>query len=234
MSLERLDRYEVATLVTPLRQGQRRYGVAGGGPMDCEAYAHLAEMDDVWELFGVAISHWKVLQAGWVAITGMPKRTFLNDAPISGQTFAVAPGDIVRIEPIVAGQVAYLGYCLTLRKVVPWFGSVESVRVWPSVDEVDQTQLLGHPFTLSLDSNRLGLRIGETIKGFRDLDSSEPTAPGVIQVTPEGRLIILGPDGPTIGGYARIGAVIEADLPLLGRIGFGQPFRFVKADFSTN
>ena len=202
--------------------------------MDSEAYGQLGEEYTVWELFGVAISHWKVMEAGWVVVTGMPRRLFLNDAPTSEQAFPVAPGDIVRIEPIVAGQVAYLCHCLTSREVSPRFRPTESVRVWPSVDGVDQTQLLSRPFTLSLDSNRLGLRISETITGYPDLNSSEPTAPGVIQVTPDGRLIILGPDGPTIGGYSRIGSVIDADLPLLGRIGFGQPFRFVKAEIACD
>ena len=69
-----------------------------------------------------------------------------------------------------------------------------------------------------LDSDRVGIRL----EGIR-LDPgperpSEPACPGAIQVTNDGSLIILGPDGPTIGGYRKIGVVCSADLGALGQL----------------
>jgi allophanate hydrolase subunit 2 len=48
--------------------------------------------------------------------------------------------------------------------------------------------------------------------------ASEPACFGAIQITPSGMPIILGPDGPTIGGYPKIGGVISADLAALGQL----------------
>ena len=43
-----------------------------------------------------------------------------------------------------------------------------------------------------------------------------------------GMPIVLGPDRPVTGGYARIAAVIAADFPLLGRALPGTAIRFVE------
>ena len=77
-----------------------------------------------------------------------------------------------------------------------------------------------------LDSDRVGLRL----EGLR-LDPgaerlSEPACPGAIQVTNDGSVIILGPDGPTIGGYRKVGVVCSADLDTLGQLRPGGPVRF--------
>jgi antagonist of KipI len=55
---------------------------------------------------------------------------------------------------------------------------------------------------------------------------SEPVCPGTVQVTRDGRCIILGVDGQTIGGYPRIAQVISADLDLLGQLRPGTEVRF--------
>ena len=51
----------------------------------------------------------------------------------------------------------------------------------------------------------------------------EGTAPGAIQVPADGQPIVLGPDGPVTGGYARIATVIAADCPLLAQAARGRP-----------
>ena len=51
--------------------------------------------------------------------------------------------------------------------------------------------------------------------------ASEPAIPGAIQIPPSGGPIVLGPDGPTIGGYPKVAVVIDADLDRLGRAGPG-------------
>ena len=55
---------------------------------------------------------------------------------------------------------------------------------------------------------------------------SEPAVPGVIQIPPNGLPIVLGPDGPTIGGYPKVGVVIDADLDKVGRLRPGDKVRF--------
>ena len=227
MTFHRVDIYEVAALVGPAMSGRRRFGVPPGGPVDVETWEQASEVDGVaWELFGIAVSHWEVEKAGSAVVVGGERKLLLNAVEISqGSPFYLEPGDVLRIEPVRPGQVAYLGSCVTLENLVA-SEVADTLRIWPSIDGIDQVDLFDRDFSISIQSSRVGFRLNERIEGQPDLPNSEPTTPGVIQVTPGGELIIMGPDGPTIGGYRRIGAVVEEDLPKLGRIGFERPLRF--------
>jgi antagonist of KipI len=55
---------------------------------------------------------------------------------------------------------------------------------------------------------------------------SEPSVFGAVQVTEDRTLIVHGPDGPTIGGYVKIGCVVRADLDQLGQLAPGDAVRF--------
>jgi antagonist of KipI len=55
---------------------------------------------------------------------------------------------------------------------------------------------------------------------------SEPVAPGAVQITNDGKPIVLGVDGQTIGGYPKIAHVISADLDLLGQLRPGDEVSF--------
>jgi allophanate hydrolase subunit 2 len=55
---------------------------------------------------------------------------------------------------------------------------------------------------------------------------SEPVCPGSVQVTGDGQCIILGVDGQTIGGYAKIAQVISADLDQVGQLRPGEAVLF--------
>ncbi|MBL8060045.1 MAG: hypothetical protein JNK63_04930 [Chthonomonas sp.] len=222
-ALERLDSYEVAQQVKALGKPQRRFGVPPGGPIDREAFSHVANALEIWETFGIAISRWRALREGWVCLSGCARTLKVNDS--EGIAHKVVPGDTICLETGIAGQVAYLalsdnpiqGVVVEVKRVV---------RLLASIDGLDQSPLLSRSYSLSVSSSRHGWRLNETVCGAKDLERSEPCAPGVIQCTPNGQLIIIGPDGPTIGGYARIGAVAEEDLDNLARLGFGQPFGF--------
>ena len=51
--------------------------------------------------------------------------------------------------------------------------------------------------------------------------TSDGVVRGSIQVPGDGLPIVLLAEHQTIGGYPKIGAVISADLPALGRAGIG-------------
>jgi antagonist of KipI len=55
---------------------------------------------------------------------------------------------------------------------------------------------------------------------------SEPVAPGAVQITNDGKPIVLGVDGQTIGGYPKIAHIISADLDLLGQLRPGDEVHF--------
>jgi len=89
---------------------------------------------------------------------------------------------------------------------------------------------LGGVYRVSAASDRRGIRLeGPAIPNRESPDiAPEGTTLGAIQVPRDGQPIVLGPDRPVTGGYARIAAVIAADFPLLGRALPGTAIRFVE------
>lgn len=75
------------------------------------------------------------------------------------------------------------------------------------------------PYAVSWVGDRVGLRLPGAGPSHRVELVSEPSTPGAIQLTPGGDLIVLGPDGPTIGGYPVVGVVVSADFARLAHAG---------------
>ncbi len=88
--------------------------------------------------------------------------------------------------------------------------------------------LLSTPYRVSPSSDRRGVRLeGESIAHKRGADiPPEGTPLGAIQVPPDGSPIILGPDRPVTGGYAKIATVIGADFRLVAQAVTGAFLRF--------
>jgi antagonist of KipI len=98
----------------------------------------------------------------------------------------------------------------------------------PQADWFDDT-FFTHTYRVTPASNRMGVRLDgpPLTMPKRDL-VSEPVAPGAVQVTNDGRPIVLGVDGQTIGGYPKVAHVIAADLDVLGQLRPGDEVRFVR------
>jgi len=86
-------------------------------------------------------------------------------------------------------------------------------------------------FVVGQQSDRMGVRLaGATVRpprGGRMV--SEGMAAGFVEVAADGGgggPIVLGPDGPTTGGYPVIAAVAAVDLPVLGQLRPGEKVRF--------
>ncbi|MET0290578.1 MAG: biotin-dependent carboxyltransferase family protein [Pseudoxanthomonas sp.] len=89
------------------------------------------------------------------------------------------------------------------------------------------TQLTGQAWQASPRSDRQGLRLqGHALEVEAKQSLSEPVAPGTIQLPPDGQPIVLLADAQTVGGYARLGYVIAADLPRLAQVAPGQRVAF--------
>lgn len=85
-------------------------------------------------------------------------------------------------------------------------------------------------FRVSPRSDRVGVRLeGDPIElaAGADIDP-EGVVTGAIQVPADGHPIILGPDRPVTGGYAKIGTVIAADLGVVAQARPGASLRFVE------
>ena len=79
-------------------------------------------------------------------------------------------------------------------------------------------------WTVRQDSNRIGIRLdGPRLHRVRTGElPSEPTLPGALQVPPDGRPILLGPDAPVTGGYPVIAVVRDGDLDAAAQLGRGR------------
>lgn len=83
-------------------------------------------------------------------------------------------------------------------------------------------------WTVRADSNRIGLRLdGPRLERVRtDELASEPTVPGALQVPPDGRPILLGPDAPVTGGYPVIAVVRRPGMDVAGQLRPGDVIWF--------
>ncbi|MCU1657366.1 MAG: allophanate hydrolase [Pseudonocardiales bacterium] len=79
------------------------------------------------------------------------------------------------------------------------------------------------------DSNRIGIRLdGPQLDRARTEElPSEPALPGAVQVPPDGRPILFGPDAPITGGYPVIAVVRRADLDAAAQLRPGDRVGFI-------
>ena len=83
-------------------------------------------------------------------------------------------------------------------------------------------------YTVTEETNRMGCRLeGPSVPAKHTSDIiSDGIAPGAIQISSDGKPIILMSDRQTTGGYAKIATVITADLPRLAQTRPGTRIRF--------
>jgi allophanate hydrolase subunit 2 len=99
---------------------------------------------------------------------------------------------------------------------VDWFAE-EAVRA-----------LTGTPWTVTDESNRIGLRLaGVVLERTRTGElASEGMVRGALQVPPSGQPVLFLADAPVTGGYPVIGYVDDADVDRCGQLRPGQTLRF--------
>lgn len=105
------------------------------------------------------------------------------------------------------------------------------VVLGPQEDRFDERGIaafLSQPWRVSASSDRRGVRLeGEPISHAGSAEiAPEGTALGSIQVPPDGQPIVLGPDRPVTGGYAKIATLVTDDWPLVAQAGPGALLRF--------
>ncbi len=84
-------------------------------------------------------------------------------------------------------------------------------------------------FTVSNKYNRMGYKLNEALGSFTSNKESISSGilPGTIQVTNEGKPIILMRDAQTTGGYPRIANVVEEDIDLVAQMKQGNELKFI-------
>ena len=139
-------------------------------------------------------------------------------------------------------------------RVAPWteqrdYSRPPALRVWPGpqwnlFSDEQHSRFFAQTWMVSQQSDRVGYRLsGEALAhdigksrhgsempppyggGYKEL-ISEPVIPGTIQVPESGQPIVTMRDGPTVGGYAKLGVVDERDISWLAQVRPGRDVRF--------
>jgi antagonist of KipI len=103
----------------------------------------------------------------------------------------------------------------------------------PQADQFDEGAFYANEYTVSQDSNRMGLRLeGPTISSPQHGQMITEGVPlGAIQIPANGQPIILFVDQQTTGGYPKIANVITADIPNTAQL---RPRDHVRFQLVTN
>ena len=126
-------------------------------------------------------------------------------------------------------------------RMAPWseqrnYAAPPLLHVWrgpqsDSFHESERKQFFDQPWTVSPQSDRVGYRLmGEPLKPRREQIISEPVRVGTIQVPESGEPIVTLRDGPTVGGYPKLGVVDAVDLSWFVQCCPGQTVRFQPAE----
>jgi len=98
---------------------------------------------------------------------------------------------------------------------------------WNLFSEGSQNRFFAQPWIVSPQSDRGGYRLsGEPLVHSIGELISEPVIPGTIQVPENGQPIVTMRDGPTVGGYVKLGVVDERDISWLAQVRPGRDVRF--------
>lgn len=109
---------------------------------------------------------------------------------------------------------------------------VVRLKVWPApqwgmFSEEARNALVTKEWRVSALVDRVGYRLnGPDLKPPTGSMISEPVLPGSIQVPPGGQPVVTFMDGPTLGGYPKLGLVDPGDLWRLGQTPPGGRVRF--------
>lgn len=222
-------------LIGRKRRRLRRFGVPPGGPFDPDAFETICEVARIQEdcsaleivggvvdfeisgpvtliqvgarmdytLEGVSLSSDVIQAEGGHLSLSSPKTGWT--------TYLSVPGgfDVASALPILHGKVApWVRLSFTRETPTPL------LRILPGLFDSD---LVGER-TISLGSTRRGVILEGGSRSLLHPIRSIPVDVGIVQETPDGTLIVVGPDGPTVGGYPPVGMVIEADLGRLAQL----------------
>ncbi|UQS86590.1 biotin-dependent carboxyltransferase family protein [Nicoliella spurrieriana] len=99
---------------------------------------------------------------------------------------------------------------------------------WEQFEQADVKTFLGQSYQVSSAADRMGYRlIGKPIKTSAANMLSEATVFGGIQISSDGKPIVLLADRQTTGGYPVIGVIISVDIPKFVQ---SQTNRLIKFD----
>ncbi len=181
----------------------------------CRGYLAIAGGIDVPPVLGSRATY---LPAGFGGLAGRPL--------VAGDQLAAGP------VPAVPNS---LSWSLDPSLIpLPTQGRPCRLRFIPAAaDTAGLKSLITATFPVTASSDRMGLRLRGRVPQAPASGVSRAVLPGTIQLPPDGNPILLLADAQTIGGYAVLGQVIAADLPLAGQLRPGDEIQFEPTTIAT-
>jgi KipI family sensor histidine kinase inhibitor len=242
------------------RHGLASSGVPAGGAMDLASLAaanralgndpfaaaleitllgpEVEALDDVHVALGREVHR---LRRGERLQTGPVRRGVRAYLAIQGGFAQPPPGEVTR--PLGAGETLPRGSPRALEDLATpelplrWGEPLMEIRAHrgPQWDFFASPEdFFDREFRVTPQADRRGIRLhGPALALLRRSDiPPEGTAPGAVQVPGDGMPIVLGPDRPVTGGYAKIATVVPEDFPLLAQARPGTAIHFVEAPWT--
>lgn len=221
------------------KQG-RRFGIPPGGAFDFVSHAEANTLfGNRFEAPALEVSFGSIelvaqgdTWLGWTGADAPRAAQWLEDGEsltvtTAGRAYLSLPGGVVQSGPAFFSLASRLEP--PIQPLEPRDEPRrEYIRILPGPQsDVVPPTFFDAEWTVSNALNRVGIRLEGPAFPHAVEITSEPACPGTIQLPSGGLPILLGPDGPTIGGYPKVGVVLHEDLPLVGQLRPGDRFRFV-------
>jgi biotin-dependent carboxylase-like uncharacterized protein len=185
-----------------------------------------------------------VLERGHVLVLGLPARGLRSYLSVAGGIdvpavlgsrstdllsglgpAALRPGGMLPVGPVrLVELVETAASTISTRSA----NSALDLRPGPRTDWLADPSALALVWTVSPDSNRVGVRLNgpplaRTPSREGDELPSEPLVRGAVQLPPSGQPVIFGPDHPTTGGYPVVAVLTEESSDRLAQCRPGLP-----------
>lgn len=124
------------------------------------------------------------------------------------------------------------------KEFIPNYEEELSLRIFfcyqeNSFSKKEKEKFLNSAYLVTKDFNKMACKLsGEPIKSTLNGIISEGIAFGSVQITNDGQPIILLKDRQTIGGYPKIGVVLNVDCFRLSQVKIGSKIRFKEIFYS--
>lgn len=200
----------------------RKYGVPPSGPIDPftpelvrAALLHGPNSSLVEVMGTIVFEARRPMTVGWMT----PQGGFVKSLKKFERIRITTGGEF-------AGYLGFTSKMLTDRNLEGIFRPVHQLRYLPlGINEKFDVKS-------TLNLSRIGFRFDSGLKVAGVQGASEPVCQGLIQLTPSGQVIILGPDGPVTGGYYKLGVIIRADWPYLASITCFEDYELIPVTHS--
>lgn len=211
-----------------LRPAAFALGGADGGALPCWRVLELRTGDEItWPRPGDGVWSCLGVGGGFVASRWWGS---VSPLPASGAGRLLRAGDVLKAG-LVPAPAAVAGRWLA-RDAWPDETTPPRLRVWPgpqweAFPAAEREKFFASAWRVSARRSRAGYRLEGPALAAPAGIVSEPVLVGTIQVPPGGQPIVILNDGPTVGGYAKLGLVAPDDLPRLVQTPAGGTVHFI-------